>query len=233
MQKDYISDTIKENLINLSKTNDILSSIINAISIQSKKDPFIGIYIFPDNGKNIIFDDKLIGRYDPEIKKISYYGDFIKNINDFNGSLLHECTHQLMDILYGKIGEMNYLNPYLKEDKDRKKAFENAAQQVFDNIWNDNQNGSKISFKIFALLSNYYDALNIILTSHAYSIHKYHEEYIARFIEIIARGYYNDPAVQKIFEPFMVYWTKYIAPDIDDYIAKNRKCTVEIGENSI
>lgn len=217
IQKDDVSNLIKEKLKNLSSNNSILSDILNVISIQSRKDPFSSIHLLPDDGKNIILDNKQYGIYEANLEKITVRGDFIENISYLNGGLLHECTHQLMNILYGKVNKPN-LNPYFIQDKGRKIAFEKAVAQVLNNIQKADENELKKYFLSF--FNNYYHALEIIRGTHNYFRDQYHTEYIARFIEIIARGYYNDPAIKELLQPFMEYWQKYISPDINSYISK-------------
>lgn len=225
---------------NLYQNEPLIADILEGLKIHFKKNPFYQIYLMLENGDTL--NGKQGGINHMDESKTIVYEDFYADKNSFLGSSIHEFTHQLLYDIY-----KNGSNPYIAGDKRREKDLDEALAQVMYNIF-ELEGNTNLSFALddnfnpydfystnkrkainllqlkatcLSYFSDYYKAITTITNIFSYDPKKRSVEVMVRLMETIADGTYNDPNVQKVLEPLMHYWNRYIAADLKAYLSAN------------
>lgn len=217
--KQFIETLLYESL----KDNDIVFDILYALALSIENDPVFGMYIFDKkmNLNNLMSNENLmLGSYSEYHNTITISNDF-NEIAHFKGSLIHEITHKLMDVLY-----KNHTNPYRLTDSKAKNAYANLIKNL--------------ELKLNQLQKKYGDLNGDINTGNELydytircfmNIKKYSKtdqqicEYIVRYPQLIAAEKYGDKQVRELMQPLADYWNQYVLPDIRNYIDKHGRNT--------
>lgn len=208
----------------LLSQDDLIFTIMHALALHGKENFSFSVKVFKSNKQN---DDILVGgEYNFITKGLNIYYDRISV--ELRKTLIHEWTHQLMDILYN-----NMMLPYSKEDHEKKVEF-NAAMQRVNKLIKCAYGHSNDSDEKFWLLSRTgslsdstgNEALKsifnkVVAIKYSYKEMNHAAEYIVMLPEMLSvKGLAEDPLAQTILQPIIDYWNKFIAPDIKNYIDK-------------
>lgn len=235
-----VRELLLKDLIKLSQEHEIVEQLLHATAIYLKKNPDARIDFMKYDQ---VIASMLKGIYDYNEGQ-KFVGISLTGMTTFSKysmskkwleTLIHELTHQLMQILYN-----NNAKPYKKEDLQRVDAYHSALGETIIAL-NQNQpllhkDQKQKTFKMNQgtmttnqdyYINRAYDVLDIMST---YDRSQYDAEYIVRLPQIVTSrescGANEDPkedqqAVTKIFQPLTEYWNTYIKPDMEAYIAEN------------
>lgn len=235
-----VREILFNELHKLSRNYEIIDQILHVTAIYLKKNPdaridfmkydqliasmLKGLY---SHGEN----EKFVGI------ALSGYNTFKKDKSEsWLHTLVHELTHQLMQILYN-----NRANPYNENDSKRIEDYNLALWKTIDAL-NKNahylHNGQKQKkykfeggygyFTQSYYLNYAYDALHYIRSE--YRPTDFDAEYIVRLPQILSSQEYcganedskqDQEIVDQILQPLTGFWNTYIKPDIDAYIKAN------------
>lgn len=202
----------------------IIFELLHVIAINALKKPAQKIYIFyddlagssPDNSSS----NTIIGGTYSHVLKAMFINialfDFHRNYNhsdystrEFYSVLIHECTHQVMGILFE-----NNLNPYKANDSFQMISYKKTLRMLSEQF---NQiDPSLLTIKEISRAKEL--LVNIGLF---YPESYWHSEYIVTLPQAIASGYFTNPYVRNYFKPLTDYWTQHIRPEIQKYIREN------------
>lgn len=146
----------------------------------------------------------------------------IRNGQYFDRVLVHEMGHYAMQILY----ENNCL-PYGEGEDGKREEYRGVIKSLEENM----DRGGR-----YMRSRGYYRALEVlnqVRLGERYSVEDYESEYIVRYVEIVAGGYWGDREVRRLLAPLAGYWERYVRSDIEGYIRENAYrdgfvCEVEV-----
>lgn len=191
--KQEIQKAIEISIYELSKKSDITFSILHAIALQAKEDPYFRIHIFAID----LTDGGNLGSYSELLDRVHIVCNTLRTRGVFEGRLIHEWTHQLMNILYD-----NKSKPYRRENRRARSEY----LKVIEGIRKiENEGGIRGIEKFKEVFARYNKG-------------QHESECVARLAEVIALGYYEEVEVREALKPLYDYWMKYVAPDIERYV---------------
>lgn len=193
-------------LYELAQKNPIISSILHALAIFAKANPDFKLHIFHKNP----FNEKSFGIYRPIIKQVNIHSRHLGSLL-FRKTLIHEWTHQLMDILFS-----NFSNPYFRNDDIAQTEWNNIMQAIWRHLA-DAQYVEDTDPNI----DGYKQALISFNKIKLYQEEFHHSEAIARYAEMLAINAFEDPKTKKLLKSVNNFWIQYLTPIIEKYIAEN------------
>lgn len=224
MSKAMFREWIEVKLYNLTKHMTkmkgedamILLEILDALAINALKNPQEKIYFSSkDPGGN----QALLGLYEPNFKNVITHLDV--DSSGFDGTLMHELTHKLMDILFNNNATPYWNSWQIYQDSEKKPLFE-AYTKAKDQFLARLGKFPRSSDIYHPQLKRTVESMQTVRIAYLPSFED--NEYIARLIQSITCG---DPeksgAVRELLEPLLNYWNKYIRPKIKQYIAENKE----------
>lgn len=212
---------LEVDLYELAKKSDITFSILHVIALHAKEDPYYKLDIFYENplGKG-----STVGTYYSSLGRL--------NINLYplrskllRGNLIHEWTHQLMDILFN-----NNRDPYAINDEIAEIEWNKTM-----NITLQKLNEAPEEFKKLSLINpntTSYEASIVVYDGIKtnYSQPQYGPEAIARFAQMIGSDDYDDPKVKEFLQPIYDYWMQFIQPAIEKYVRDHAKIDTFVSD---
>ncbi len=227
-----IRESIKKILCKLLKDNEITFNILHAIALNVNQISNFSIYLFDDESNslnNLSNNDNtmtVVGTYSKWKERI----EIMQPIDDsleFKGTLIHEMSHKLMDILYD-----NFAKPYRQYNNEAKDAYQKAINKIKEkleeikkeydyNSLNNIQTGNKL----------YNQVIQSLLNVQKYDKNEHQCEYIVRYPQSIASGSYDNAKVKELMQPLADYWNEYIQPDIEIYISEHGGNSTFISES--
>lgn len=195
-------------LYELTKKNDITFLILHAIALHAKTDPYFKLHIFLEVP---LKEKKTFGTYRPdiELERVNINSRRLRS-SSFRRSLIHEWTHQLMDILFS-----NNSNPYPKNDQLAKSQW----KKVMNSIQSKLNESPSPEFNSTDCL--YDQIITCFSKIQRYDPSDHDSEAIARFSEILTLNEDSDPRVKEFLLPIKDYWIQYIKPALNKYFASN------------
>lgn len=210
---DLARKMVETDIYELAKKGDIPFSILHVIALHAKQDPYFKLHIFYEQP---LGDRPTAGVYWSNLERVSIHG----MSKSFRGTLIHEWTHQVMDVLF-----RNASNPYKASDKDARKQWDNAMNKVFQKL--NEYLKQKNTNSSFDQMLRYF---NLVQSSHYYKENEYPRETIAFFVDAIGMYGYEDPQVKEFFQPLYDYWVHYIDPVIKNYIKEHAKLDTFVSD---
>lgn len=212
---------LEVDLYELAKKSDITFSILHVIALHAKEDPYYKLHIFFENP---LGEGSTVGTYWGELGRL--------NVNLYplrtkllRGNLIHEWTHQLMDILFN-----NNRDPYAINDEIAEIEWNKTMNTIWQKL--DEAPGE---FKKLSLsnpnTTSYAATMTVYNTiSTNYSQPQYGPEAIARFAQMIGSDDYDDPKVKEFLQPIYDYWMQFIQPAIEQYVKDHAKIDTFVSD---
>lgn len=199
---------LEMDIYELLKENNIIFSILHAVALHAKEDPYYKLNIFKEeyfDTKTTAGKQQILGQCITSLGMIDFYNPTLKS-HTIRSLLAHEWTHLLMNTLFH-----NSYDPFAANDDKAKTAWENTMEL----IWKQVDETTNIDSS-----SPYGEAITTYITlKNYYPIPNWGSEMIAYYSTIIANPkLYNDPQVKEFLKPITNYWTQYIQPAIDKYV---------------
>lgn len=183
----------------------LFNDILRAAGVLAVEDPRFKIHLFShkERGENWkVPEILLLGRAHVKYRKVAMtveVGD-----HRFGGVLLHELTHVLMHVLYS-----NGASPHSDVDGERKQAYVEVVSKVealLDSAMTEESDAHKHVRENFQHMRK------------SYRQEEHGWEYIARYPEMVAYGFYGDEQARELLLPLKEYWDKYVVWDLKAYI---------------
>lgn len=218
---------LSQRLTDINETPSmILFDLLHVLAINALKKPNEHIYLFSRHPYTLANDplSKLEGWYEKTFNSVSITSD-ISELNEFNGMLIHELTHKVMDILF-------HTNARPYETGYAQAEFRTAMQGMSDYIEENffcvkQKNDDLFSRKLLKT----YEKIKMVRSFYEYG--QWDPEYIVRLTEAIANRYHEEPEIKAILQPLEKYWDKYIRPKILAYIKENSEYDQFITERHL
>lgn len=222
MSLESIQQTIENRLYDILKDNEIIFDVLHAFALDIKNDyPFFSINIIDDKTKFVGEEvNELIdacGEYNSLNENVLIRNNFY-NEKEFNGSMIHEITHRLMDVLYDNVSI-----PYRIDDIEAQTAYQKTMYDLEEKLDILKREYDYFSKKKIITGNKLYDIAieSLLNVRELYDGESQLCEYIVRFPQSIANGTYGDVKVQELMQPLADYWKQYIEPNINLYLDKN------------
>lgn len=189
-----------------SEEASMIFDVLHIAAIHSLQHPHRKIYLLLNKTEP---NQDWVGLYEAHFEITSHIVVMhsIMEINKFQGTLMHEFTHNVMDILFN-----NACNPYWSANHQNHEELKNAYNAIVKGLLETLDSPKN---ELSASLDYAIERMNSVKT---YDEKDKDSEYIVRIVQIMAAGHYNDPEVKKLLQPFVDYWIKYISPEIKRYI---------------
>lgn len=208
-----IAKALSVRVARAEERSEVSAKIIRAIHMHGKRDPRFVLDLFTSQ-----MTDSIKGVYMSSLKRVGITLEV--HHEEFESVLVHEFCHMLMDLLYD-----NATNPYREKDKKMRYAFEDARYEV-----------DKLRKRTIDNPSESYTKAVEIINAIGKGYCRDHSdlELIARYPQILAMGYGDDPEVQKLIKPIKDYWETYVAKDMEVFFEKteNKKIASELLEGN-
>lgn len=198
-------------IYHLKQRGGILEDILLAMCRYVERDPrfTIDLYTVTEGQLWAQRGEYVRGNCDYRYRRVGITVSVFEKI--FGATLMHELVHMLMNVLYSNGGD-----PFCRECQGvRKEKLEGAYKKVEAMLV---QVGGEEGLE----LRRTRDILNDVGSSLQYENEDKYSEYVARYAEILAMGYEDDPTVRDLVKPLRDYWEEYIVPDIKGYLEQVR-----------
>ena len=224
----YSNGWSKYNLSDIAGSN-IIWDIMYSIGLYAQQDRYFRLDLSVEKPKEE--DGSILkGYYLSATKSISVVvGNVGKDLDPmlfspevFRSTLVHEFTHQIMDVFYE-----NAAKPYPEGNLLRRGDYDDVVKQLRDSVRGKLGGDRRLNYKNIKSTGN--KSLDYVIKrivgvigGEHYDSDQFDAEIIVLLPEVIAGGYYKDSSVQKLLAPLKDYWQTYIAADIKYYISVHK-----------